>query len=75
MDILQVRTSKSIGAYLGCRNIDCKRTRGDFTAPKKKAVVNWLDGKLGFHLRQVNCTYQIESSRYSFIYYAGYKYT
>lgn len=36
MDTLQVRSFNKIGTYLGCRNIDSKRTRGDFAIIKEK---------------------------------------
>lgn len=44
LDILEVPTSKSIDKYLGCSNIDRKRTIGDFLAIKEKInsrLANW----------------------------------
>lgn len=43
-DILQIPISSSIGKYLGCHNIDNKRTKGDFACINEKInrkLVGW----------------------------------
>lgn len=73
-NISQVLSSKNIKTYLGCMNIDCKRTREDFTFIKEKISdkLASLKAKVLSQASKFNF-YQVKPNMFSSIYYVAYQ--